>query len=193
MQTQRKQFGKRGLAHQTGRNRGAQLTAYGTAAAYTSPGYSAASADDDSFSISKVFGFAFGMLFSFRGRIGRTEYWSIGIVRFIIFLVAIFGFVTTLPPTAGSIDTADVMRHLVSSQSGLLCSTLLVTLTICLFSLEVRRLHDRDVSGLWVLLLFVPFIGGLYGLWLFIANGFFPGTPGTNRFDTAHSQASVFD
>ena len=133
------------------------------------------------------------MLFSFQGRIGRMEYWTIGIVRFIVFVVAIFGFVSTFPPTSSEVDSAEVMRHLVSSPGGLTYLTLFLALTLCLFSLEVRRLHDRDVSGFRVLILFIPIIGGLYGLWLFIANGFFPGTPGTNRFDTAGSQASVFD
>jgi len=195
MPTQRKQFGKRGLAQETAQGWGRQQASYGTAATagYPSPGASAAPGTDDSFSILKVFGFAFGMLFSFQGRIGRMEYWTIGIVRFVIFLLVVIAFATTLPSTNGELDSAVFMRALVESTGGLMFLGLILALTVCLFSLEVRRLHDRDASGFWLLLMFIPIVGGFYGLWLFIANGFFPGSPGTNRFDTAQSQASVFD
>jgi uncharacterized membrane protein YhaH (DUF805 family) len=197
MPVQRKQFGRRGLPQQPAQGWADQTTRYGGAAAsqaYPSPGYAAVSDDGGSgFSIFKAFGFLVGMLFSFEGRIGRMEYWTIGIVRFIIFILAIMAYASTLPPVQGEIDSVAVMRGFIDTTGGLLFLLLFLALTVCLFSLEVRRLHDRDASGLWVLLLFVPIIGGFYGLWLFIANGFFPGTPGTNRFDTAQSQASVFD
>lgn len=192
MTTARKQFGRRGLDEGPSRGMARPQSSYSGSAAVASPAI-AAPTDDDSFSILKVLGFAFGMLFSFQGRLGRMEYWSIGIARFIIFILAIVGFVSTFPPTAGDVESVDIMRNLVSTPGGLVFLALFIALTICLFSLEVRRLHDRDASGFWVLILFIPIVGGLYGLWLFIANGFFPGTPGTNRFDTARSQASVFD
>ena len=41
-----------------------------------------------------------------------------------------------------------------------------------------RRLHDRDMSAWWLLLILVPVIGVLILLVIFI----FPGTPGPNRF-----------
>ena len=197
MPTQRKQFGKRGLSQQGSSNWSSQNFEQGGAGAtqtYAPAGYGAISDGDDSgFSILKAFGFALGMLFSFQGRIGRMEYWGIGIVRFFLMIGAVIAYATTLDTQAGKIDSLTFFAGLVSSGQGLLFLLVFVALTVCLFSLEVRRYHDRDVSGLWVLLLFVPIVGGFYGLWLLIANGFFPGTPGTNRFDTARSQASVFD
>lgn len=42
----------------------------------------------------------------------------------------------------------------------------------------VRRLHDTDRSGWWVLISFLPLIGGLI---LFVFE-VLPGTPGENRF-----------
>lgn len=60
-------------------------------------------------------------------------------------------------------------------------------LVLCLYSLavfipnlavSVRRLHDSDRSGWWILIAFVPFIGGIWLLVLYLIGG----TPGPNRF-----------
>jgi uncharacterized membrane protein YhaH (DUF805 family) len=73
-------------------------------------------------------------------------------------------------------------------------------LLLCLYSLavfipnlavSVRRLHDSDRSGWWILIAFVPFIGGIWLLVLYLLSG----TPGPNRFGpdpkagTAEAQA----
>ncbi|WP_157739100.1 DUF805 domain-containing protein [Labrenzia sp. VG12] len=163
------------------------------AQAYASPGYGALPEDEDSFSIFKVFGFTLGMLFSFQGRIGRAEYWTIGLIRFVIFIGAAIAYGSTLQPVNGELDSLVFMRGFVETTSGVMFLLLFLALTVCLYSLEVRRLHDRDASGFWLLIMFIPIVGGFYALWLFIANGFFAGTPGHNRFDTGHSQAAVFD
>ena len=42
----------------------------------------------------------------------------------------------------------------------------------------IRRLHDRDMSGWWMLLVFVPFIGAIALLVIFVLRG----TDGANRF-----------
>jgi uncharacterized membrane protein YhaH (DUF805 family) len=44
---------------------------------------------------------------------------------------------------------------------------------------HIKRWHDRDKSGWWMLILFVPIIGAI---WFLIELGFLPGTPGPNRF-----------
>ncbi len=43
----------------------------------------------------------------------------------------------------------------------------------------VKRVHDRDRSGWFVLIAFVPVIGAI---WLFVECLFLPGTPGPNRY-----------
>jgi uncharacterized membrane protein YhaH (DUF805 family) len=48
-----------------------------------------------------------------------------------------------------------------------------------MFAVSVRRLHDRNKSGWWVLLYFVPVIGQI---WLFLELGVLAGTPGPNRY-----------
>jgi uncharacterized membrane protein YhaH (DUF805 family) len=44
---------------------------------------------------------------------------------------------------------------------------------------HIKRFHDRDKSGWWVLLGLIPFIGAI---WLLIELGCLKGTPGPNRF-----------
>ena len=43
----------------------------------------------------------------------------------------------------------------------------------------IKRFHDRDKSGWWVLIGLIPIIGSI---WLLIELGFLKGTPGPNRF-----------
>jgi uncharacterized membrane protein YhaH (DUF805 family) len=44
---------------------------------------------------------------------------------------------------------------------------------------QIKRWHDRDKSGWWVLINFIPCIGHI---WTLVECGFLPGTPGDNRF-----------
>jgi uncharacterized membrane protein YhaH (DUF805 family) len=46
-------------------------------------------------------------------------------------------------------------------------------------AVSVKRWHDRDKSGAWVLLNLLPVIGWI---WALIDNGFLRGTSGPNRF-----------
>lgn len=46
-------------------------------------------------------------------------------------------------------------------------------------AVAIKRWHDRDRSGWWVLVLLVPVVGWL---WMLVVNGFLPGTPGANRY-----------
>jgi uncharacterized membrane protein YhaH (DUF805 family) len=43
----------------------------------------------------------------------------------------------------------------------------------------IKRFHARNKSGVWVLIIFVPVIGGL---WYLIECGFLRGTPGPNNY-----------
>lgn len=46
-------------------------------------------------------------------------------------------------------------------------------------AITVKRWHDRDKSGMWILINLVPVIGQL---WSLVEAGFLPGTEGENRF-----------
>jgi uncharacterized membrane protein YhaH (DUF805 family) len=47
------------------------------------------------------------------------------------------------------------------------------------YALSIKRLHDQDMSGWWLLLQFVPYLGPFA---LLIILGFLPGSAGSNQF-----------
>ncbi len=46
-------------------------------------------------------------------------------------------------------------------------------------AIAIKRWHDRDKSGWWILIALIPIIGWI---WALVETGFLAGTPGPNRF-----------
>ncbi|POF34623.1 DUF805 domain-containing protein [Roseibium marinum] len=197
MPTQRKEFGRRGLSRETPSQRGQRPSHYSSGhatAAYAPAGGSALPFDDeDGFSLWAVLTNTLALFFSFQGRIGRLEYWSIGIARCVLLLGLLFAFISSTQPALAEMSQVSVTNALFMSGTGLVYTALFIAGLVNYWSLEVRRCHDRNVSGLLLLIMFIPIIGAFFGLYILIVNGFFAGTPGTNRFDTAQGLAPVFD
>lgn len=103
----------------------------------------------------------FNKYITIEGRARRSEYWW-----FIL-----FGFLGSL--VASILDTI-IFGAENTVLSGLFSLGILLP-GICV---AVRRLHDRDMSGWWLLLYLVPLIGALVLLVIFAL----PGTDGPNRF-----------
>lgn len=95
----------------------------------------------------------------FQGRAARSEYWWFALALFLVALA-----VTVLDEALGS---ADVLPALFA------IATFLPTLAV-----QVRRLHDINRSGWWVLLGLIPLIGFIILVIWFIK----PGDAGPNRF-----------
>ena len=123
---------------------------------------------------------------SMEGRTNRQPFWLgvvvlvvvIWILEFILF--AIFGtsMVTTIDPNADPAAAAAAASAMMGKMAvPLIILTLLILWpTLCLYA---KRWHDRDKSGWWTLIMFVPLIGSI---WLLVELGFLRGTPGANRF-----------
>ncbi len=103
----------------------------------------------------------FGKYATFKGRACRSEYWYFYLFDIIVFLIAGIVDLTIFGP--------DV--ELVSSVWGL--ATL-----IPIIAVGVRRLHDIDRTGWWLLLSFIPLIGWIILIVWFCTRG----TAGSNRF-----------
>ena len=84
----------------------------------------------------------------FNGRARRKEYWF-----FFLFSIIITIVLSIIDVAAGSLD----------AKTGLGLFTGIYTLAILIPSLavSVRRLHDTDRSGWWLLISLIPIIGGL--------------------------------
>ena len=111
----------------------------------------------------------------FSGRSRRKEYWMFVLFEILVFLGVMFigGFLLGLGGDPGS-DAA-----------GLFGGTLLVLLVILFLiffipgiAVTVRRFHDQDKSGWFVLLNFIPYIGSFIVL-IFMC---LEGTKGPNRY-----------
>ena len=70
-----------------------------------------------------------------------------------------------------------------TSQHAGLIATLMAILSIVLIypgiCIGIKRFHDRDKSGWWVLIALIPFIGWI---WYLIEVFFLPGTRGPNKY-----------
>ena len=94
---------------------------------------------------------------NFSGRAIRSEYWWFILAYIIAYLVLA------------------IVDYVLGAQ--LLTAILSLGLLIPSIAVGVRRLHDLDKSGWWLLLGFVPIVGLILIYWFAQ-----PGTPGANRF-----------
>lgn len=103
-------------------------------------------------------------LFSIKGRVGRTTYWLASVLPGAVFLAL-----------AAAFDLPARMGYFGFTVFGLL--VLWVTLVIA-----IKRCHDRDRPGWFVLVALIPVIGSI---WLLIELGFLEGSKSENRFGSA--------
>jgi uncharacterized membrane protein YhaH (DUF805 family) len=101
-------------------------------------------------------------LLTTEGRVSRATYWK--------FFGVFYGLLILLGLLAGD-DPPAAAKALIGF--------IFIPLGLIGIIVQIKRWHDRDKSGWWVLINFVPCIGGL---WTLIECGFLPGTPGDNRF-----------
>lgn len=97
------------------------------------------------------------VFFSIKGRMSRSRLWAISIPYWAIFWLLFVSVENIIGPD----------------------STWLLTLIFFAgaFCTSTKRLHDRDKSAWWLLLLIIPVIGPI---WTFIELGFLKGTVGDN-------------
>ncbi len=101
------------------------------------------------------------LLFSFDGRINRAKFWSgVGAV-FVGYLVIYVLFL--------AIDSGALRAILGLLYLGFIWPSL---------AISIKRWHDRDKSGWWVLIGIIPIIGPI---WALIETGFLEGTNGPNQ------------
>jgi uncharacterized membrane protein YhaH (DUF805 family) len=106
------------------------------------------------------------VLFSFKGRINRSDYW-------------LKGFLYLLP--FGILN--NILAYGIRS-SGARALAIVIGVA-CMWpglALLTKRLHDRNRSALWLLTLLIPFVDLVFAVWIIIEVWFLKGTDGPNRF-----------
>jgi uncharacterized membrane protein YhaH (DUF805 family) len=108
-------------------------------------------------------------LFSFQGRISRYQYWVLFIVPYVVLAFAVFAL--------------DLITGMYDAKTGFgLLSTIFSVLIIWPYlAIHVKRCHDRDRSGWFLLISLIPIVGAI---WLFVELGCLRGSIGANRFGT---------
>jgi uncharacterized membrane protein YhaH (DUF805 family) len=106
------------------------------------------------------------IFFSFEGRIPRKVYWINGVLILSLFFILSITAIYVLVQLMGDWAKAIVLIPYFFSVWASL-------------AIGIKRWHDRDKSGWWMLISFIPIIGGL---WLIIESGFIEGTEGENRY-----------
>jgi len=82
--------------------------------------------------------------FNFRGRGGRTDFWIWLLFVILVWFVALYLDLTYIPPMLGYMPMEQGAPRPLSIGWALLC-------IIPTLSLMVRRMHDHDRSGWWLL------------------------------------------
>ena len=110
---------------------------------------------------------------TFSGRARRKEYWMFFLISALISIV-----LTLLDILLGT--------YSVEYEAGLFSGLYSLLILIPSIAVVVRRLHDTDRSGWWILISLIPLIGVIV-LFVFIC---LDSQPGTNRFGANPKEAA---
>lgn len=105
------------------------------------------------------------VLFTLGGRIPRRTYWGYMLVVFGIFYGIIFGLMAAFGVESGIVTAATFILY--------------VPIIWISIALQCKRWHDRDKSGWWYFISWIPLVGPL---WAFIELGCLRGTFGLNSY-----------
>jgi uncharacterized membrane protein YhaH (DUF805 family) len=112
---------------------------------------------------------AFRNIFTYQGRASRSAYWW-----FVLFQVPVMIVLFILLGVGGGAAGGSAA---VGALVGIVFAVAAIGMFLTSLPLTIRRLHDSDKSGWWVLISLIPF-GGIVVLVFTLLEG----TPGPNRF-----------
>ncbi|MDO1582926.1 DUF805 domain-containing protein [Rhizobium oryzicola] len=121
------------------------------------------------------------LLFTASGRINRATFWKGFLLVIGVTLVAgaaVFGYASAMAP-AGTGDEPIQLEGAAAVPMVIGMFAIIAFNIVAGLCLAIKRLHDRNKSGWWMLIQFIPLIGSI---WYFIEVGFLAGTKGENRF-----------
>lgn len=106
------------------------------------------------------------LFMSFEGRIGRSTYW----LKFLLPYLGIYFVLLVLDITLGTPGGREGL--------GIFSGIFLLLALLPSIAVGVKRCHDRDRSGWFLLLSVIP----LLNFWTMIELWFLPGSPGGNKY-----------
>ena len=118
------------------------------------------------------------ILTSFNGRLNRQPFW-LALVLVVVVELVVFYAVSTLFGTFTPTGEAGAYNMSFSPIGWVILAVLYIAVIWVGLAIQIKRGHDRNKSGWWVLIALVPVIGGI---WALVETGFLRGTDGPNRF-----------
>jgi uncharacterized membrane protein YhaH (DUF805 family) len=148
------------------------------------------------------------VLFGFHGRINRAKYW-LAAVFWLVIAIVVFGVMAGMLAkdilALGSDPSGEnIVRVVLNYGAGFaLVALVVLVMTVSSFAFGIKRLHDRDQSGWWIVLFYLgPSVASAIGhgtgsdaallvmslvsfgisIWALVVLGFLRGTRGPNRY-----------
>lgn len=112
---------------------------------------------------------------SFEGRINRAKFWLGSFALWVLWMLVNVVLWTVFGMRYAEGDILPAMGPV----AWLVWVIIALALTYATFAVWAKRWHDRDKSGWWSLIMFVPIVGAI---WILVELGCLPGTEGPNRF-----------
>jgi uncharacterized membrane protein YhaH (DUF805 family) len=109
-------------------------------------------------------------LLTTKGRLPRSAFWAVGFFFIITLAIVVVPFDQLVPQE---------QKNRYDWIPGLVLIPIVAGFLIVAIIVQIRRWHDLNQSGWWVLINLIPYLGALVTL---IACGFVKGTKGDNRF-----------
>jgi len=103
------------------------------------------------------------LLFMFDGRINRAKFWLGVVILWVAY--AVLGIIITTGRDSSILFALAIVAYFVLIWPNL--------------AVSIKRWHDRDKSGWWVLIVLIPIVGPI---WAIVETGFLPGTPERNQY-----------
>ena len=125
--------------------------------------------------------------YSLEGRVKREDYWYYGWGLFwtMYAIIFLFGgiFAAIFYYTIGKYYASNTIVQIIGGIYMALGGTLIyVSYGMKFLSNKIKRLHDNNKSGWFLIWTLIPILGQLFGLYIFITNWFMRGTTGSNAF-----------
>jgi uncharacterized membrane protein YhaH (DUF805 family) len=115
------------------------------------------------------------LLFGFQGRTNRAKFWLVALALLVIEFIVL----GVIGGRAAMSDDPQQALASLGPVAGIVLVIFGLAVTWITIAVGIKRFHDRNKSGVWILIIFVPVIGGL---WYLIECGFLRGTPGPNDY-----------
>ena len=124
------------------------------------------------------------LFFSFNGLINRAKWWLAQLIFMVVQMVmwiivgSVFGLSAMMNIDPNDAAAAEAM--MANMMPALIAMSVLVLILLYpALAIATKRWHDRNKSGWWTLIIFIPIAGSI---WYLVEQGILRGTDGPNNY-----------